>query len=51
MKLANSLLATAVTIATLGIPVAAKADTVNARCDVYPKGEDRATSSGLCTFA
>jgi hypothetical protein len=27
------------------------ADTVQARCDVYPKGEDRAKSSGLCTFS
>ena len=26
------------------------ADTVQARCDVYPKGEDRATSSGLHVF-
>ncbi|UBF26221.1 hypothetical protein K9N68_32730 [Kovacikia minuta CCNUW1] len=38
-------------IASLGIAVAAKADTVQARCDVYPKGEDRAKSSGLCTFS
>ncbi|MFQ6537811.1 MULTISPECIES: hypothetical protein [Aphanothece] len=28
-----------------------QADTVKARCDVFPKGEDRATSSGLCTFS
>jgi len=27
------------------------ADTVDARCDVYPAGDDRATSSGLCTFS
>ena len=38
-------------IASVGFVVTAKADTVNARCDVYPKGEDRATSSGLCTFS
>ena len=38
-------------IASLGISIAAHADTVNARCDVYPKGEDRATSSGPCTFS
>ncbi|MCP9927707.1 hypothetical protein [Cyanobium sp. CH-040] len=31
--------------------VSALADTVKARCDVFPKGEDRATSSGLCTFS
>jgi len=43
-------------IAILGIGglfagVPAQADTVTARCDVFPKGEDRATSSGLCTFS
>lgn len=32
-----------------GFPV--QADTVKARCDVFPKGEDRATSSGLCIFS
>lgn len=49
MKLSNSLIALA--IATLGITFAVEADTVKARCDVYPKGEDRATSSGLCDFS
>lgn len=38
-------------IATLGTVVGVKADTVNARCDVYPAGQDRATSSGPCTFS
>jgi hypothetical protein len=28
-----------------------QADTVQARCDVYPKGEDKAVSSGLCSFS
>ena len=27
------------------------ADSVQARCDVFPVGEDRAKSSGLCTFS
>jgi hypothetical protein len=27
------------------------ADTTQARCDVYPKGDDKATSSGLCSFS
>jgi len=27
------------------------ADSVEARCDVFPVGEDRAKSSGLCTFS
>jgi hypothetical protein len=35
-------------LATVGI---AQADTVKARCDVYPKGEDKATSSDACTFS
>lgn len=28
-----------------------QADSVKARCDVFPKGEDRATSSSLCIFS
>lgn len=51
MKVANALLAIAVAIASVGISLVAKADTVTARCDVYPKGQDRATASGLCTFS
>ncbi|NQE35695.1 hypothetical protein [Microcoleus asticus] len=51
MKLANSLLAVTVTIASVGFTVSVKADTVNARCDVYPKGEDRTVSSSPCTFS
>lgn len=27
------------------------ADTVDARCDVFQAGDDKATSSGLCTFS
>jgi hypothetical protein len=51
MKLANSWLAMAAAIASCGITDIALADTVNARCDLYPKGEDRATSSSPCTFS
>jgi hypothetical protein len=51
MKLSNALLAAAVAIASFSITVPAKADTVDARCDVYPKGQDRATASGPCTFS
>jgi hypothetical protein len=29
----------------------AHADTVRARCDVFPKGEERATSARLCAFS
>lgn len=52
LNLTKSSLTIALTaIASLGVSVAAYADTVNARCDVYPKGSDRAKSSGACTFS
>lgn len=51
MKYSNTLFAVTLAIASFGIAISAKADTVTARCDVYPKGEDRATSSGPCTFS
>ncbi len=51
IKSSNLFLAVALAIASLSFPVSVKADTVNARCDVFPKGEDRATSSGRCTFS
>lgn len=51
MKYSNRFLALTLAIATLGIAIPAQADTITARCDVYPKGEDRATSSDLCTFS
>lgn len=50
-KPASLFISTILMIATLGIATVAKADTVNARCDVYPKGVDRAISSGACTFS
>ncbi|WP_207714383.1 hypothetical protein [Scytonema sp. UIC 10036] len=51
MKLQTSLCATVLSLASIAISFPVKADTVKARCDVYPKGEDRATSSGPCTFS
>ncbi|KGF71498.1 hypothetical protein DO97_18040 [Neosynechococcus sphagnicola sy1] len=51
MKYSNTLFAVTLTISSFGVAISAKADTVTARCDVYPKGEDRATSSDLCTFS
>lgn len=52
IKHANSFLMIALAaIATLGTAVAVKADTVDARCDIYPAGQDRATSSGPCTYS
>jgi hypothetical protein len=51
MKRSNPLFAVTLAIASFGIAISAKADTVTARCDVYPKGQDRATSFGLCSFS
>lgn len=51
MRPQTILLAVTTAAVSLGMAVAAQADTVQARCDVYPKGSDRATSSGLCTFS
>lgn len=52
MKPVNSVLMISLAaIATLGTAVAVKADTVDARCDIYPAGQDRATSSGPCTYS
>jgi hypothetical protein len=51
-KYVNSfLMISLATIASLGTAIAVKADTVDARCDIYPAGQDRATSSGPCTFS
>ncbi len=33
------------------LPAVARADTVQARCDVYPVGDDHASSYGPCTFS
>jgi hypothetical protein len=51
VKVIRYIVGTVLLTFSLGTVVAVKADTVQARCDVYPKGEDRATSSGLCTFS
>lgn len=51
MKFINSLVVVAVAIAPVVVTVSAQADTVDARCDVYPAGQDQATSSGPCTFS
>ena len=51
MKFQTLALAAVTTLATLGVGLAAKADTTTARCDVYPRGSDTATSSDTCTFS
>jgi hypothetical protein len=51
MKISTVLVATLVSFASISMTSFAKADTVNARCDFYPIGEDYASSSGSCTFS
>lgn len=38
-------------IASMGFPLVVQADTVDARCDLYPPGEDRASTVVPCTFS
>ncbi|AKG21362.1 hypothetical protein [Calothrix sp. 336/3] len=51
MKLQTTLIATFFSFTSIYTALPAKADTVKARCDVYPKGQDRASFSGLCNFS
>lgn len=51
MNVSKLLFALTLATASLGLAVSVRADTVQARCDVYPKGSDRAKSSGPCTFS
>ncbi|MBF2097643.1 MAG: SH3 domain-containing protein [Gloeomargaritaceae cyanobacterium C42_A2020_066] len=44
-----TVLSTLLVLSSLQAP--ALADTVQARCDVYPKGQDRVAWFGLCTFS
>jgi hypothetical protein len=39
------------TVVSSTIPLAASAQTVDARCDIYPQGEDRASAVVPCTFS
>ncbi|GAB4378597.1 MAG: hypothetical protein Kow00121_30900 [Elainellaceae cyanobacterium] len=51
MKLQTILLAVTTAITTCAIGLTARADTVNARCDIYPLGEDQASAVLPCTFS
>lgn len=51
MKLRSGLTACLLGLGLGAVVPPALADTVEARCDVFPAGEDRAISSGLCTFS
>ncbi|MCP9841549.1 hypothetical protein KBY93_13020 [Synechococcus sp. J7-Johnson] len=51
MKRLQALAATLLGFAAVAVASPALADTVDARCDVFPAGDDKATSSGLCSFS
>lgn len=51
IKVSRFFVATTLAIASLGFAGSVKADTVQARCDIYPKGSDRVKSSGPCMFS
>ncbi|MGF1491593.1 MAG: hypothetical protein ACFBSC_03900 [Microcoleaceae cyanobacterium] len=46
---ATTVIALCSTLISFGFP--ATADTVKVRCDFYPKGEDKASDYGLCSFS
>jgi len=51
MKRFQTLAASLLSLASVVVVSPVMADTVDARCDVFPAGDDKATSSGLCTFS
>jgi hypothetical protein len=51
MKFQTLIFPTILSLATIATAFPAQADTVNARCEIYPKGEDRASASLPCTFS
>jgi hypothetical protein len=51
MKTLPILAASLLSLSSVVVTSPAMADTVDARCDVFPAGDDKATSSGLCTFS
>jgi hypothetical protein len=51
MKRFPTLAASVLGLLAVALSAPAMADTTTARCDVFPKGEDKATSSGLCSFS
>ncbi len=51
MKIQAILLATATALTSFGFGVVAKADTVNAHCDIYTRGDQYASLSMPCTFS
>lgn len=51
MKIKNFLLSLITFLYTISFFNIAQADSINSRCDIYPKGEDKASSVVNCTFS
>lgn len=51
MKVKNALFSLITLISTVSFSSISQADTINSRCDIYPKGEDKASSVINCTFS
>lgn len=51
MKIKNALLSAIALISTVSFSTIVQADTINSRCDIYPKGEDKASGVVNCTFS
>ncbi len=51
MNIRSIFWAATATVASSTVPFAANAQTVDARCDIYPNGEDRASAVVACTFS
>jgi len=51
MKTNNILLSLLTIFSTVSFSTIAKADTIQSRCDIYPKGEDKVSKVINCTFS
>ncbi|MCP9835734.1 MULTISPECIES: hypothetical protein [unclassified Cyanobium] len=51
LKILQVLAASLLSCASVLVATPVLADTVDASCDVFTAGDDKATSSGLCTFS
>jgi hypothetical protein len=51
MKIQSLFVAVTTAVLFVGFPLAVQADTVDARCDIYTRGEDRASAVTACTFS
>jgi len=51
MKRLTFLATSVLSVVAMAMAAPVMADTTTARCDVFPKGDDKATSTGLCSFS